>query len=42
MKINIASKNPVKVEAVREVLNNYPDLVNYKVIGIKTNSGLSE
>ncbi|MBI5804112.1 inosine/xanthosine triphosphatase [Candidatus Pacearchaeota archaeon] len=42
MKINVASKNPVKVEAVREVLSNYQDLVNYEIIGVETNSGVSE
>ena len=42
MKINVASKNPVKVEAVREVLNIYPNLANYEVVGIETNSGVSK
>ena len=42
MRINIASKNPVKIEAVREVLNNYPDLANYEIVGIETKSGVSE
>ena len=42
MKINIASKNSVKVDALREVLKNYPDLTNYKVIPLETNSGVSE
>jgi inosine/xanthosine triphosphatase len=42
MKINVASKNPVKVEAVREVLVDYPDFRNYGVYGIETNSGVSE
>lgn len=42
MRINVASKNPVKVEAVREVLNNYPDLANYEVAGVEINSGVSE
>ena len=40
MRINVASKNPVKVEAVREVINNYPDLANHVVFGIETNSGV--
>lgn len=42
MNINVASKNPVKVEAVKEVLVGYSDLANYKVIGIETNPGVSE
>ncbi len=42
MKINVASKNPVKVEAVREILQNYPDLAHYEIIGINTESGVSE
>lgn|SRR3989344_2117166 len=42
MRINIASKNPVKVEAVREVLRNYQDLANYEIIEIEVNSGVSE
>ena len=42
MKINVASKNPVKVEAVKEVLHSYLDLASYEVIGIETNSGVSE
>ncbi len=42
MRINVASKNPVKVEAVKEVLNSYPDLASYEIVGIQTNSGVSE
>lgn len=42
MIINVASKNPVKVEAVRETLREYKDLAQYKVVGIETNSGVSE
>src|SRR3989344_1111962 len=42
MRINVASKNPVKVEAVKEVLQNYPDLVNCDVLGIETHSGVSK
>lgn len=42
MKINVASKNPVKVEAVREILVDYPDFRDYDVCGIETNSGVSE
>jgi len=42
MNVNVASMNPVKVEAVREVLKNYSDLKNYEVVGIETNSGVSE
>lgn len=42
MKICVASKNPVKVEALREVLRQYKDLANYQVVGIETNSEVSE
>jgi len=42
MIISVASKNPVKVEAVREVLQDYPDLRSYEVRGVETNSGVSE
>lgn len=42
MKINVASKNPVKVDAVREALQLYPNLKDYEVFGIETNSGVSE
>lgn len=40
--INVASKNPVKIEAVKEVLHSYPNLANYGVVGIETPSGVSE
>ena len=36
MRINVASKNPAKVDAVREVLHGYPDLSNYEVVGIES------
>lgn len=42
MKINVASNNPVKVEAVREILQNYPDLAHYEIIGINVESGVDE
>ncbi len=42
MMINVASKNPVKIEAVKEVLHSYPNLANYGVVGIETHSGVSE
>mgnify|MGYP001570777324 CR=1 FL=1 len=42
MRINIASKNPIKIEAVRETLVSYPDLANYEIVGIETNSGVNE
>ncbi|MEK6855462.1 MAG: inosine/xanthosine triphosphatase [Nanoarchaeota archaeon] len=41
MNINVASRNPVKVDALREVLQIYPDLRDCKVIEIQTNSGVS-
>lgn len=42
MKINVASKNPVKVEAVKEVLNSYSNLADYEIVGVEVNSGVSE
>ena len=42
MNINVASINLVKVESVREVLQNYPDLKDCEVVGIETKSEVSE
>lgn len=42
MKINIASKNPVKVEAVKEAIESYDFLKKAEVEGLKVNSGVSE
>lgn len=42
MKINVASTNPVKIEAVKETLRSYSDLANYEVISIEANSRVSK
>jgi len=42
MKVIVASKNPIKIEAVREIIKKYKDLVNFQVDGIETNSGVSK
>ncbi|MDO8509221.1 MAG: inosine/xanthosine triphosphatase [Nanoarchaeota archaeon] len=41
MKINIASKNPVKIKAVREVIPYYEILRNSDVVGVEVESGVS-
>lgn len=40
MKINVGSKNPNKVEAVREVLKDYPMFQNIEVFGMNVSSGV--
>jgi len=42
MKINIASKNPVKVEAVKEIIKSYDFLKGAEAEGLKVNSGVSK
>ncbi len=42
MKITVSSKNPSKVEAVREILNEYKDFYNCEVIGVESKSDVSE
>ncbi len=42
MNINIASQNPVKVEALKEIILDYSSLNKARVIAIKTSSGVSE
>jgi len=42
MKINVASINPAKVEAVRETLQDYPHLKQAEVSGLAVNSGVPE
>ena len=42
MKINVASGNPVKVNAVREILQNYPHLAGYKIVSFPVSSDVSE
>ena len=41
-KIVVGSLNPVKIEAVREVLLYYSNLSQYKIIGKETSSGISK
>lgn len=42
MTINIGSTNPSKVEALREILQDYPDLKEAKVISFQVHSGVAE
>ncbi len=42
MKINIATKNPIKVKAVQEVIKNYPMLTRAKVVKYKASSQVQE
>ncbi len=42
MKINVASKNPVKVEAVKEIIGDYEFLRDAKVEAIAVSSNVSE
>lgn len=42
MKIVVGSKNPAKVEAVREILQDYPHLKDAEVEGIEVASGVPE
>lgn len=42
MKIVVGSKNPAKVEAVREILQDYPHLMGAEVVGVEVDSGIAE
>lgn len=42
MKVVIGSKNPQKIEAVKEILKEYPILENAEIIGQEASSGVSE
>lgn len=42
MRINVGSKNDVKIEAVREAICDYDFLSNAEVVGIDVNSEVSE
>ncbi len=42
MRIIVGSKNPVKVEAVREVLRDYNIFKDYQLISFEASSGISE
>ena len=41
MKINIGSKNKVKIDALKEILKEYPDFLNAEVICKDVDSGVS-
>lgn len=41
MKINIASKNPVKVQAVKEVINDYKFLSDAEIVSLEVSSEVS-
>ncbi len=42
MKIIVGSKNPAKVEAVREILQDYPHLKDAEVVGVEADSGMGD
>lgn len=42
MKIKVGSRNKVKIEAVAEILRDYPHLKNNKIEGVETLSGVSD
>lgn len=42
MRIVVGSKNPAKVDAVREILQDYPHLMDAKVMGVETPSGVPD
>ena len=42
MKISVGSQNKVKVEAVKEILRDYPHLATAEVISIGTQSGVAD
>ncbi len=42
MNIVVGSKNPAKVEAVREILQDYPHLKDADVVGVEVDSGIAE
>ena len=42
MKINIGSKNPAKINALKEIIKDYPKLSSAKVVSIDASSNVSE
>lgn len=42
MRFIVGSKNPAKLEALREILRDYPHLADSEVIGKEVSSGVSE
>ena len=41
MKFNIGSKNKAKIDALKEILKEYPDFLNAEVLSIDVDSGVS-
>ena len=41
MKINIGSKNKVKIEALREIIKDYPDFLGAEIFPVIVDSGVS-
>lgn len=41
MKINVGTKNKAKIEAVIEILQDYPHLKDYEIEGLEVTSGVS-
>lgn len=42
MKLRIASQNPAKVEALREIIVDYPQLNGAEIVSVETVSGVSD
>ncbi|MEK9184531.1 MAG: DUF84 family protein [Patescibacteria group bacterium] len=42
MKVTVGSTNPAKVEAVREILQDYPHLKDAEVVGVEADSGVGD
>jgi inosine/xanthosine triphosphatase len=42
MKINIGSKNKAKIDALTEILKEYPDFLDAEVVPMEVSSGVSE
>lgn len=42
MKINVGTKNQVKIDAVKEVLMEYPDFDDCEIVGVEAKSDVSE
>ena len=41
MKVNIGSKNPQKIEALKEILKEYPDFLNAEIVSKDVDTGVS-
>ncbi len=42
MKVTVGSTNPAKVEAVREILQDYPYLMDAEIVGVEVSSGVPD